>query len=500
MKTKKSYIYILIAIFILSIIPLYIIGSYAHPAVDDYFYGVETSQVWEETGSITEVIKESYSLMLDTYENWQGNFAAIFLMRLQPGIFGEEYYVLAPVILITTFVVSMLCFFYYFLRKWFNAGRLASLGSAVAITFCALHFTHVPADSFYWYNGSIYYTFFYSLMLFLFLTVTVLLKSNSRPAIVTAFIAGLFLSFIIGGGNYATALVTAVILVVMIAWFIYKKNPRIIPVTLLTMVMLASFAISMLAPGNSIRQESVGAGPGVIKALLYSFAYGGYNIASSTTFPVAVLWVVLLPVFYRIAAGSKLNFRYPLLMLVFTFGIFCSQGTPVFYAQGLRMPYRMMNIIYFSYYFFMTWNLIYLMGWIHRKWGDRELLKKFECIYDSAKLRKIILSCGVIFFAVGSIGLCQVSEAEHGSAAFSGLPAGASAVYSLVTNDAKTYDIEMTERSEYLAGTSSSEVALKPLSATPEVIFHSDITSDPYDWRNQHLALYYNKSLIWIEE
>lgn len=500
MKTKKTYIYILIAIFIISLIPLYIIGGYAHPAVDDYFYGVETAKVWEETGSVSEVIRESYSLMLDTYENWQGNFAAIFLMRLQPGIFGEEYYVLAPVILITTFVVSMLAFFYYFLRKWFNSGRIASIAAAVGITFCALHFTHVPADSFYWYNGSIYYTFFYSLMLLLFLIVTVLLKSSSKPAIIISFILGLPLSFIIGGGNYATALVTAVILVVMIAWFIYKKNTRIIPVAILSIIMLSAFAISMLAPGNSIRQESVGEGPGVIKALLYSFAYGGYNIASSTTFPVAVLWVMLLPIFYRIAASSKLQFKYPLLMLIFTFGIFCSQGTPVFYAQGLRMPYRMMNIIYFSYYFFMTWNLIYLMGWLHRKWGDRPLLKKFEKIYDNNKLSKIILSCCVIFFAIGSIGLCQVSESEYGKADFTKLPAGASAVYSLVTGDAAIYDNEMTERSEYLSSTSDNEVALKPLTSTPEVIFHSDITADPYDWRNQHLALYYNKALIWIQE
>ena len=176
---KKTPIYILISIFILGLIPLYVIGNYAHPSVDDYYYGVETSKVWEETGYLNKVIETSYQSMLATYEDWQGNFSAIFLMRLQPGIYGDEYYVIAPIILITSFVVSMLVFFYYGLRKWFNAGKLASLGSALCITFCALNFTHVPADSFYWYNGAIYYTFFYALMLLLFLIVTVLLKSDS---------------------------------------------------------------------------------------------------------------------------------------------------------------------------------------------------------------------------------------------------------------------------------------------------------------------------------
>ena len=500
MKTKKSLIYILTAVFVISLIPLYIVGNYAHPCVDDYYYGVETAQVWKETGSLQEVVKEAYSLMTYTYQNWQGNFAAIFLMRLQPGIFGENYYVLAPILLITSFVTAMLTFIYYFLRKCFNAGKKASIATALCITFCALHFTYVPSDSFYWYNGSIYYTFFYSLMLILFLLVTVLLKSNSRPAMVAAVITGLPLAFLVGGGNYATALVTAVILVVIVIWFALRKELRIIPVALLTLSMLAGFAISIMAPGNSIRQESVGAGPGVIKALIYSFAYGGYNIASSTTFPVAILWIVLLPVFYKIAATSKLRFRYPLLMLVFSFGIFCSQGTPVFYAQGLRMPYRMMNIIYFSYYLFMIWNLIYLMGWIHRKWGHTSALMKFEKLYDSPRYLKNAVICGTLIFAVGCVGLCRVSESEYGKAAFSNLPAGAGAVYSLVTKEARTYDSEMTARAEYLSTVSDTQVVLKPLSATPEIIFHSDITTDPYDWRNQHLSLYYNKELIWIEE
>ena len=193
---KKTLIYILLTVFIASIIPLYIIGNYAHPSVDDYYYGMETAKVWEETGSLSQVIQTSYDLMLKTYEDWQGNFSAIFLMRLQPGIFGDEFYVIAPIILITTFVVSMLAFFYYGLRKWFGSGKVASLGISLCVTFCALHFTHVPADSFYWYNGAIYYTFFYSLMLFLFLIVTVLLKSNSKPAQIVALVIGLPLAFV----------------------------------------------------------------------------------------------------------------------------------------------------------------------------------------------------------------------------------------------------------------------------------------------------------------
>ena len=110
-----------------------------------------------------------------------------------------------------------------------------------------------------------------------------------------------------------------------------------------------------MAPGNAIRQASVGAGPGVLKALVYSFAYGAYNIADSTTFPVAVMWIALLPVFYRIAISSGLKFRFPAAAIIFFYCVYCAQGTPVFYAQGIHMPYRMMNIIYFARAFSRHW-------------------------------------------------------------------------------------------------------------------------------------------------
>ena len=105
---KRTINIILITVFIISLLPLYYIGGYAHPSVDDYYYGVETSQVWQNTHSVSAVISEAFELTKTTYNEWQGNFAAIFLMRLQPGIFGEQYYVIAPIILITAFAVSML--------------------------------------------------------------------------------------------------------------------------------------------------------------------------------------------------------------------------------------------------------------------------------------------------------------------------------------------------------------------------------------------------------
>ncbi len=497
---KKTYLYILILIFAASLIPMYIIGIYDHPSVDDYYYGVDTARIWQETGSLSAVIRESFSQMITTYHDWQGNFSAIFLMRLQPGIFGESMYTIAPFLLITTFAAAMLGFFYCFLRKWFHAGRLASIVTAICVTFAAIQFTYVPSDSFYWYNGSIYYTFFFSLMLVLFILVTITIRTSRRVPKAICFILAAALAFIIGGGNYSTALFTTIILVLMVLWYILRKRKVSIPLLTIMLCSLLGLGISIVAPGNAIRQEAVGGSTGIIKALLYSFAYGGYNIASSTTAPAVALWVILLPVFYRIGRNSGFRFRYPLLVLLFSYAVYCSQGTPVFYAQGLRMPYRMMNIIYFTYYIFMTFNLIYLMGWLGNHWGHTPVMTAFERIYDNARHRAIYIVAVAAVFAVTVIGLIRVGEAEYGSPSFSGLTTSMSAAYSLINGEAAVYDTEINDRVELLTTTDEMNVVLEPLSATPYTIFHTDITTDPLHWKNAHMALYYGKASVRLDE
>lgn len=500
MKVNRRITYIALGLLILSLIPLYYIGQYAHPSVDDYYYGMETSKVWNNTGSFSEVLKEAYSRTRDTYTVWQGNFSAVFLMRLQPAIFGENYYFITPVIFITSFVVSMLVFFYFFLRKWWNSGKTAALLSATVITFCALQFTLVPSDSFYWYNGSVYYTFFFSLMLFLFFLVTIMLKGEHMIARIISGFFACILGFLIGGGNYATALFTVLVLSVMTLIYIIRKDNHSFIMVLITALTFLGLIISIKAPGNVIRQASVGEGFGAFKAIIYSLAYGGYNIASSTTAPVLIMWILLLPVFYRIAARSGFEFKYPLLVLIVTFGLFSSQATPVFFAQGMRMPYRMMNIIGFSYYIFMSFNLIYIMGWLNRRFKDCAVLSSVSSFFKKSCNRRNFALFGAAFFAVACIGLCTVSEKEDGGAQFAGMPVSVSAIYSIANNDAATYDKELNERAEYLSSTDELNVEVAPLSVTPAPIFHTDITSDCSHWKNFHLALFYDKASVTLSD
>lgn len=568
--TTKNIFYIILICFILSVIPLYVIGMFAHPSVDDYYYGTETVQVWNETHSIASVVKCSFDEMINTYNIWQGNFSAIFLMRLQPGIFGEQYYFIAPLILLSAYTGFSIFFFYTALKKIFKADSYLAATVGICLTFVSMQLCTTPSDSFYWYNGAIYYTFFYSLMLFLFALLIRIRTAKAAGTIILTAISSVS-AFLIGGSNYAAALFMCIILALSAGAAVYfvilRKNKVIRPYHMAAYLIVAAAAmaglfISMAAPGNALRQQSVGGSTGIVKTFVYTFAFGGYSIAKVLNAPCLIFFICMIPVFYRIARRSGFTYRYPLLVAVFTFGLYCSMGTPVFYAQGLRMPYRMMNIIFFAAYVLITFNLIYFLGWIGNKYKkysnegdshdknfydknfhDRNFRDKnfcdknarkitadgitacekpamiktdraciifekvidsfFEKIKASRKNALLALAISLCAFVIACIGCIEVGETEYksGDAGFSQLPLSAAATLSLINGDAKTYDCELTARDEYLRSTGDDEqfVTVPALSKRPAPIYHSDITDDPGDWHNAHVAMYYRKECIWTE-
>ena len=165
-----------------------------------------------------------------------------------------------------------------------------------------------------------------------------------------------------------------------------------------------------------------------------------------------------------------------------------------------------MNIIYFSAYSFIGFNLMYFLGWISKKYGDTTIVKNLEEFFGKIKTdsKKLLVSLSVCLFVflVTCIGLIDVTESEYGNgnASFSNMPMSMAAAYSLVSGAARDYDAELDARVEYLLSTDEKHVELKPLSVYPEPIFHTEITEDAAHWKNAHLALFYGKEGIWLAE
>ncbi|MDK2808436.1 MAG: hypothetical protein PWP24_1171, partial [Clostridiales bacterium] len=283
----------------------------------------------------------------------------------------------------------------------------------------------------------------------------------------------------------------AIVLFCLLLFSLKKKKTY---AALLLPVFLSGFIaliISIQGPGNALRQSTIGAPHNPIVTIFLSFVYGGYSIANATTVPILLFWLLFIPIFWKMLAGTKLTFLHPLITFFISFCIYSSQITPVIYAQGIRIPYRIRNIVSFHYYLFVAFNLFCLLGYLHQNNKLPGFKRPFPLTYYY-----LFLSLAILFSCMGHI---VVNEGNDGAVTLSNLPFSASAVYSLATGEAKAYDAEENHRTDILSTTKKKYVALAPIQHKPYVLFHSDISYDPSYWKNEHLARYYKKRTVRLE-
>ena len=496
----------LMVAFILLLIPLLLIGQYNHPSADDFIYGLHTARIWSETLSLPQTLHAAVQQVQEVYMTWQGTFSAVFLMALQPAVFGEAMYRWTSVILLSSLIIATALFLKVLLIDYFGADRWSWLLISMTTLTAMLQFVYAPVESFYWYNGGIYYSFFYSLSLCLFSCLLLYLKSDSNFTKTFLILLSLFLGIIIGGGNYTTALNAVIMVALLTAYLVARKDRRAIIIGVVLLCGILSLLISMVAPGNAVRQESIGP-PNPVKAIILSFVYGGYSVLNFTTVPVLLIWLFLLPRIYRIAGKTSFSFRYPLAVLALSFCVYCAQVTPPFYAMGISLPERIINIVYYSFHIFALVNLFYMAGWVSKKLDrqKQQLTKaQIEFIeqlkYKAMPYQNAAKAFLVMLILFSSIGLCTVTKGENGKPQFQNLPASVSATMSLLSGEAGRYHHEALQRLLAYQDDSQTDVTVSAYSVKPSLIYYSDITPDSSDWINRAVAAFYNKDTIKLQD
>lgn len=492
--TQSRCAKVLGVIFLLSLIPLYCIARYDYLSGDDFWYLAGTLPVWQQTGSVAAVLQAALEQTVQRYFEWQGNFSFIFLTFLQPASFGEQYYGLTAVLTLTTLVVCALYFFRVLLRSYMQATRSIGWIISLLLTFLLVQYMYEPVEGLYWHPGAISYTFFYALGLWMLGLLLQMVQHTTLHRRLLCFVPALVLAPIVGGSNYSTALVSAMLLFLLVIYLFWKKQRQNVVLCLVALVLLtAVLLISILAPGNGMRQDTVGEAS-VIKGLVTSIVYAVYSMANATTVPVLLVWVFLAPLVYRLAKQSELDFSHPVWAMVLLFGLYAALGMPCFYALGFAIPERNINLIYFSYYPVVLCAMFYLFGWISHRFAGRLPDWHISALYEKRFGTVFTAFCLVFALAVG--GQIAVGKGEDGGLAFSRMPAGMSAAYSLVTGEAQAFHAQMLERAEICRSAPGEDVVLTERAAEPWVLAYEDITTDPADWKNAGMAAYYGNASV----
>lgn len=332
---RNILIIISVITFIAVILPLLLIAQYNYASCDDFSYGIQTFRVWQETHSVWEVLKTAVNVVKDTYRSWQGSFSAIFLMALQPSIWSEQAYAWTTFIMIGCLCISELSLIKVVMIDLCKAEKRISMAIGLIILSMQVFWTPYPVQAFFWYNGSVYYTFYYALSLFLMAVVLKCICSKQKN--VWWSMLGVILALFIGGGNLPNGLLmTEILFLTSVLCWRYRKD-RLRYILPSVVGLFIPFMINVMSPGNANRQTSSIKTP-AIESIVKSVWEGVGLIVQWSTLPILIVLAALLPLLWLTIRKMKCQFRFPLLVSVITIGLFASQLTPVIYAQSNTGP------------------------------------------------------------------------------------------------------------------------------------------------------------------
>ena len=484
-KQLKDVSIAAITILIISVIPILWIGQYLHPFADDYVFGAKVYKVWNETHSFLACIQGAWNVAMTMYHSWQGTYSACFLMALQPGVFGQ--YWLGPIILLFSLMGSTYALLYMVMRKLLHASRLEYLFVATLFVTITLQFTYSYYDAFYWYNGAMYYTLFYSLSLVLASLLIGYTQATTRTRKMVIGVVSVVLSIVIAGGNFVSGLGMGAILftTIIIMRIEQKRWPRFY-IAILAIFGVA-FAMSVFAPGNAYRQVTVDNKPNVVAAFFMAIGKS-FEFFSDTFNIVKILMIIVLaPAIVRMAAKSRFKFSHPWLCVIITVLLYSSFFFAHCYAIGTRGPGRVQNVYSYVSLWLICVNIYYLSGALIKKAEAKaplssaivNVVKTFQQKYAHA-LR--YAPYYVVIVLLLSVSIKQTTTNRT--------------ITLMLKGTVYEFDKEMKARDLALSTDNQRMMILKPLSVKMPSDAFNDIAIYPGYWINQGLARYYGKEEI----
>lgn len=463
-----------LAAFLLLLLPFLYLGRYDVPSVDDYTYGAATHRVLVHGGSVLALLSAALGHVADIYRNWQGSYAGVFLMALQPGIYSEGLYALTPWIILSGLFGGLFALCIRLMGDVFGLPRHAGVTLASLLGILYLLLVPYPVQSLYWFNGGVYYSFFHGVAM---LAAALAIRTVRRGGFGRSL--GLcLLALFLGGGNLITALTLSLLaLSALLLLTLEKKRLQARRLLLPTLVLLACFLVNILAPGNAVRQAGEEHTPDALAAILQSFAAGLRCGIGWTRLPVLGVLLLLGLLFWALLPGSSFSFRFPGLVTLWSFCLFSAMFCPTFYATGTIGPGRVQDIVFFTHLLLLALNLFYWLGWIRQRRGGAA----------SASGPGLLPAAGALLLCLALLGA---------SAALRGGINPVSVYTSLRSGQAQTYAQQARERFAVLNDPAVRVAELEPYRDPPYLLFFEDLSPDPESWQNLGMAEYYEKERV----
>ena len=250
--TARHLSTVLTVLYVLCLIPLFVIAWYDFPSADDFSMGLETHLAFEATGSVPAALAVCVQETISLYLTWTGYFTSSLFTVISPATFGVEWYWLGPILVFTALHAAVIVFLYVVLQKLLHMDRYLRRCATIAVLFLMIQMMpqgSARVECFYWYSGAGNYTLTFSLMLLylscLLLAVYAQTPGHRRLFLILACVSGFFS----GGGNYMSALTGAIMTFLLAVVLVLIRSGRM-------RVWLAAEQRSCTQPLNTAKHDS----------------------------------------------------------------------------------------------------------------------------------------------------------------------------------------------------------------------------------------------------
>lgn len=482
---RRTLARLLCVLFALSLLPLLMISVYNYPADDDFGFVLPVATAWVSSGSLARVAEAVWAKLSDTWLNWQGAFASTAYISFSPMIFNMRLYFLCNI-----GILALLCLSVGYMLKGVLVSLLHTDGPAFAICYVCLmslmlQFMPDIGEGIYWHTGTVYTITAVFLFLLLGLLARAEVQPGSRARQLWRAIALSLCAVMVGGGSYGPMLGALVFVCLLTVWAFARHSKARYAYLLTLVVMLAAAAVSVLAPGNAVRQQRMGDSLSPFSTIITT-VLDSFDLAGSWLSPQLLAALLLvLPVMYTPLKESRFSFRHPLWVFVALYGLFSASMAPGIYTRAGYGAGRYMNVLYFYFLLMAFGSALYAEGALIRKWQTKQAASPacdhLLCAAQTAGKR---FTAGYLAFALALLTLGAFENTLMNTSSIS-------AAKSLLTGEAQYFHREMLKRQEYIRVTDSDEVAVQPLSRQPYVFKQDRLPWQGIYGRVRYMKWYY---------
>ena len=327
----KVYRIILWVAILALILPLIVAGFYNRPTADDLYFLKGIRNAAPHIHSILDVFQDAAKRAYDQWSTITGTFSIFFIYSLLWHAFKE-----------TLPYFSLLFIMFGLVYACFQAARCArcmckdlprAAADCLALLLGCMLVLMMPNayEGFFWISGAVY-TIAYAATFCAFCSIfRKCLLQQKKAAVSDAFYLPLMCVafFLIGGGDYLNSTSALVLYGFLSIWVLASGKPKryLLPFVFL----LAGYILCIMAPGNSVRQNVIGAQTPVPLALVTSFLHAFRFVFSNLRW-----WVFLalcLPAVVEVAKHASCSFKQLIVVLFASFALLASCFFPNIFTR-----------------------------------------------------------------------------------------------------------------------------------------------------------------------